>query len=193
MTQLTNTGLLEKTLSNVFPNKKLSLLAEILLLFVIGALAAVLHAKLRLPMQMPGRHGLVFMAAMIIARSVTRLPYASSLTFAGAAGIMAIFPLGIGGALAPLIYLVTGFFCDLLFRISPFQTPKVLIAGLISGISWMLIPIIRMILTLTTGMYFDAFRFGFAYPILTHLIFGFVGGMLGFSLFQIFMSKEEKQ
>jgi len=142
-------------------------------------------------MQIPGRHGLVFMAAMIMARSTTRLPYAASLSFAGAATVMAVFPMGFGAAFSPLIYLLMGFWCDFLFRIFPLVSGKMILAGIISGLTWIGIPVFRMILTLTTGMYFDSFRFGFAYPLATHLVFGFLGGMLGFSLFQIFSSKKE--
>lgn len=192
MIQLTNTGLLEKTLSSVFPNKRISILAEILLFFVIGAIAAVLHAKLRLPMQIPGRQGLVFMAVMMLSRSMTRLPYASSLSFAGAAGMMAIFPLGFGSAFTPIIYLIVGVWCDLLFRILPVITTRMIVAGIISGITWMAIPLLRIALMLTTGMYFDSFRFGFSYPIATHLVFGFLGGMLGFSMIKIFQSKRKQ-
>jgi hypothetical protein len=186
MTQLTNTGLLGKTLSNVFQNRRISLLAEILLLFLAGALAAVLHAKLRIPMQMPGRQGLVFMAVIILSRNTTRLPYASSLTFAGAAGMMAIFPLGFGSAFTPLIYLFIGPACDFLFRIFRAGSSHFLVIGLISGLTWMLIPLFRLLLTLTTGAYFDSFRFGYAWPMGTHLVFGMLGGLLGYSVYQLF-------
>ncbi|MEI6575808.1 MAG: hypothetical protein WCO63_06485 [Bacteroidota bacterium] len=190
MTQVINTGLLEKTLSSVFPNRRVALLAEILLLFLMGALAAALHAKLRIPMQIPGRQGLVFMAVVILSRSFTKLPFASTVSFAGAAATMALFPLGFGAAFTPIIYLWVGICCDLFFRLSRLKSPKILLVGVISGLSWMTIPLFRILLTLSTGIYFDSFRFGYVYPVATHLLFGFLGGLLGFSAYRMLQSNK---
>ncbi len=50
-----STTVLQKSISKVFPNKSFALAIEILFLLLMGALAITLHAKLRIPMHLPGR------------------------------------------------------------------------------------------------------------------------------------------
>jgi hypothetical protein len=72
-----NGELQEKSISKVFHSSRFSTLAEILLALGLGVLAVVLHAKLRIPLKMPGHHGLEFMALLIFARTTMRMKWAS--------------------------------------------------------------------------------------------------------------------
>ena len=79
-----------RTISRAFP-VSISVL-EVLFLVSLGVIAVVLRAKLRIPMQMPGRHGLEVMALLMIGRKASNLPIATSIsTFAAA--FMVMFPL----------------------------------------------------------------------------------------------------
>ena len=80
-----NTNLLQRTISKVFPNSTVAATVEIIFLLGLGMIAVVLHTKLRMPMHLPGKQGVLFMALIITGKGLSRFPFAASLSGIGAA------------------------------------------------------------------------------------------------------------
>jgi len=150
-------------------------------------LAMVIHAKLRIPLQLPGRQGFIFMALIIAGRGISRFPFAGSVTCAGSALILATSWLGFREPLAPVVYLLVGFALDLLYLNFRNVMPFVMATVLSCGIGWMLIPLLKFGIASLTGILFTSFRFGLLWPVATHLFFGLAGGLLGASILKLSM------
>ena len=64
---------LQKTLLKIFPDKVVADIACIILLLLFGMLAITLHAKLRIPLQLPGRQGIIFVSFIMVAKTFSGL------------------------------------------------------------------------------------------------------------------------
>ncbi len=180
------TGLLRKTLSSVFPNKRVLSILEVLFLVLLGIAAIALHARLRIPLHLPGRQGLLFLALILFGRLASNTPYAALLSMAGAAGAVWTFGMGFHDPFMPAIYILLGFAIDLAFWFHPNSRNRVWFSALTGGLIWMSIPLFRLIISLFTSIPYQSFRSGYIYPFATHLLFGVLGGLLAFSLYRIF-------
>ena len=80
---------------------------ELMLLLAAGAVAALLHASFRWPLQMPGHHGLEWLAILTAARLLSQRPGAALAVALGAAGTTLAVS-GHENLLRPLIYLLQG-------------------------------------------------------------------------------------
>jgi hypothetical protein len=170
---------LQRSISKVFPSKQTAIIAEILFLFLMGALAMLIHAKLRIPMHLPGKSGLLFMVFVMMARASSRFSFGASITCLGAATLLLFANLGFDDPFMPLVYVVLGVIMDLSFGMAEMLKPNVFVFAIASGLSWMCIPLIRYVLTLFTGFPYESLLGGMLYPLFTHLIFGAVGGFIG--------------
>ncbi len=85
--------------------------SQLLILLGLGTAAVALHVALRFPLHLPGRHGLEWLALLLLARQFSPLPWAASLTGSGAAALSVLF----NPASAPA-YLITGVLLDLGWR-----------------------------------------------------------------------------
>jgi hypothetical protein len=188
-----NTNSSQKTISNALAAKVGLTALEILALIGIGMIGVLLHAKFRVPLRLPGHHGVVYMALLIGGRLLSKKPYASSLSSVGAA-LMLMFPLGFKDPFMPLIYLLPGFITDLGWRIFGNSHKKfnIWMLALVCGVSYMTIPLSRIIITTITGFPYGSFITGFIWPTLTHFVFGFAGGLAGTALIRAF-SKNRTQ
>ncbi len=180
-----NTELSQKTSSKSAALEASKHIAEILLLLGIGMLGVLLHAKFRVPLKLPGHHGLVYMALLISGRLLSKKPYASSLSSVGAA-VMLMFPLGFKDPLMPLYYLLPGLIADLGTGFGRRNSMNLLLLALVCGLSYMTIPLSRMIITTVTGFPYGSFVGGFLWPTFTHFVFGAAGGLAGASLVRAF-------
>jgi hypothetical protein len=183
-----NTSSSQKTVSSVTAAKVLLQIAEILALLGIGVIGVLLHAKFRFPLKLPGHHGVIYMALLIGGRLLSKKPYASSLSSVGAA-MMLMFPLGFKDPFMPLIFLLPGFITDLGYRLFGQRSKNIFLLALVCGISYMTIPLSRMIITTITGFPYGSFIGGFLWPTFTHLLFGFAGGLAGTALIRAFRRK----
>ena len=181
----------------VVPRSTARVLAEVALLIGSGLLVTVLHRALRMPLGLPGRHGIEWMAILLIVRCASTLPAAASISMVGAAGL-AMVPM-----FAPthdpfiwIVYLVPGFIVDALWRVLPKAKARIWVTALllvpIAMFAHMTKPIIRTIISLIAGWPFGSFRYGVAYPILTHALFGLAGVALGVGLFYCCKAAREK-
>ena len=169
---------LQKSLSKVLPNSKVVTLIEILFLLFIGMTAITLHAKLRMPMHLPGKHGLTFMFMIIAGWSVSSVRYAALTSCIGAAALLFTNVLGFGDPFIAGTYLVLGFVLDILLNSSLNLQSKIWFVALVSGLSYMIIPLTRLFLSMLTGFQYGSLITGSLYPISTHFVFGFTGGLL---------------
>ncbi|MBE0646508.1 MAG: hypothetical protein IH596_01870 [Bacteroidales bacterium] len=160
-------------------------MAEVLFLLFVGMLAMVIHAKLRIPLQLPGRQGVIFLTLIILGRGLSQIPFAGSIACAGSALILATSWLGFREPLAPVVYLLIGFILDALYLNFRKVMPFVMATVISCGIGWMFIPLIKLGISSLTGLFFTSFRFGILWPVATHLFFGLTGGLLGASMLKV--------
>ena len=153
---------------------------ELLLLATLAALIVAANVALKLPVKMPGHSGLVWMALLVVARMVIDRPGA-----AAAAGLLsgaiAVF-LGIGdkGALDTLLsYAAAGLGVDAALTIAG-AAPRpwaYALAGLAGNLAKLGVKIgLEVLVGIPTGFVI----IGRLYPTITHIVFGLLGGLLGY-------------
>ena len=171
-------------LKEFLTNRTLAGVLEIILLMLAGALAIVLHARLRTPINIPGHHGIEFMAIIVAARLSSGMKWASSISAFGI-GVFILFPvLGFNYPMMGFNYMLPCFFVDIAYNYFKNVKYRNLILSLAAGIGYMLIPISRIITSVSTGFPYSTFlKHGFATPVVTFLLFGFLGGLLGTGIY----------
>lgn len=165
-----------RTISRAFPIKLLTDFTEIILLAGIGAAGVLIHAYLRMPMKLPGHHGVIYMALLLSGRLISNKKFASSFSSIGAA-VMLLIPLGFKDPFIPVIYLFPGYLVDICYNTFA-ANKKVFLLAIVCGLAYMTIPITRIFITLVTGFPYGSFATGFLYPLFTHFAFGLVGGLI---------------
>jgi hypothetical protein len=157
---------------------------EFFLLMLAGAFAAFLHYKLRIPLNIPGHHGLEFMAIFVVLRMGSNFKYAATIATLGT-GIMLFLPgMGAVNPMTSLGYLLPGIMLDLFYIFNKADRKQsFFFIALIAGISYMSIPLSRFIVYFFADYPYMAFiKFGVTYTILSFFFFGLLGGILGFGL-----------
>ena len=167
----------QKSISKAYPTKLLNDITEFILLAGIGAAGVFLHAYLRIPLKLPGHNGIIYMALLFSGRLISNKKFASSYSSIGAA-FMLLIPLGFKDPFITVTYLFPGFIVDLLYNNISFFRKNIFFTALICGLAYMSIPITRMAITLITGFPYGSFINGFLFPVFTHFIFGFIGGLI---------------
>ncbi len=185
-----DTGLLQKSISRVFQNKSAVLTVELFLLFLLGMIAVVVHSKLRIPMHLPGKQGLIFIALIVAGRGVSRFSFASSLICAGSATLLITNLFGFSDPFIAVNYILLGLVMDFLFNVT--KSLNIYISAIIAGISWMTIPLFKLITSSMFLLPMNSFRSGIAYPFLTYLIFGIAGGLLGAGILNLIRKTDSK-
>jgi hypothetical protein len=148
---------------------------EYLFLFGIGMLAVFIHAKMKLGLRIPGNHGLIFMSLLMAGRMATKNKYASSMSTLGA-GLLILTPiLAFRDPIMSVVVLLPGIALDLILNSNSKLISKIWFAGLAGGFAYMLIPVARLIFSLSTGYIYGNMIYGPLMPILTHFAFGAAG------------------
>lgn len=166
----------QKTTSNSFSHIQ-SRWAVIALLLLAGVFAGYLHQVFRLPLKMPGRHGLEFMAIMIFSRCATSTRFAGSTVGTGSAGVTLWLAHGL--AIEPFIFILQGLALDLVYPKARAMSFWVWSLALAAALVHAIKPLLDWVLMLSTNFETDSLVSGLAYPLSTHLLFGFVGGLCG--------------
>lgn len=169
-----------KTLSGLTLNRSLARMLEVLLLVGLGALAILLHARFRSPLNIPGHHGIEFMALLILGRLNSRIPYASTISSMGI-GLLLLFPVfGFKDPMMGFNYMLPGILLDFYYNLGDRFRKNLLFLALIAGFSYMAIPLSRLIINIGTGYQYGSFiKHGVATPFITFAFFGLMGGLLG--------------
>lgn len=170
-----------KTTSKALAINKVAL--EVFLLTLLGAFAIVLRANLRIPLQMPGHHGLEVMALLLIGRSVSKISIASSISTLAAALLIAFPFMGFKDPFLPVIYIMMGAVIDFSYKYFKSSKPQVFFFALIGGISYSMIPLSRIIIHFTTGYPYQFLaKGGYVIPVFSHFLFGSLGALLAAGL-----------
>ncbi|MFC2111088.1 hypothetical protein ACFLQ5_01410, partial [Bacteroidota bacterium] len=147
-----------KSLSRKYlTNLSIASILEIILLLGAGVLAIVLHARLRTPINIPGHHGIEFMAIILAARLSSKIKWASSISALGI-GIFLLFPvLGFKDPMMGFNYMLPCFFIDFAYNFIHNNKYRNLFLSIAAGIGYLLIPLSRLITTLSTGFPYGSF------------------------------------
>lgn len=176
-------------------HKYSGLTIEATLLFLLGVLAMFLHARFRWGTQIPGHHGIEFMALLTAGRFASRIRL-SSIFMAMGIGIMVIMPfMGFKNPVSALGYILPVLFFDLIYSNLPERFRKVWIFAIAGGLSYMAVPLFRIILMLTIGMpYSAALKYGTPLaPLAGFLVFGFIGSFFAAGLSKSIKKKKNEK
>lgn len=148
-----------------------------LFLASLGVAIAALEQAFRWPLQMPGHHGLEAMALLALGRLSCSGRWPATLV--GASAALAAPLVGADhGPLMPLFYVLPGIVLDAGYRLWPQLVARVLLVlPVLAALAYASKPVVRVIANELFGMQFGSLRAGPVYPILTHLMFGFLGAL----------------
>lgn len=152
---------------------------QLIVLTLFSALIVAAKIALRLPIQRPGHSGIFWMAIMIVATRV--VPKKGAASFVGiVSGIMATF-MGLGdfGSLNTLIsYSAIGIGVDLALLLlgNPENLVVATLAGIIGHFAKFLV---KWAFGAITGAPLGFVALGLARSIISYLVFGALGGLLG--------------
>ncbi|HEY7841735.1 MAG TPA: hypothetical protein VIC61_09210 [Gammaproteobacteria bacterium] len=142
--------------------------------------AAVLHAKLRLGLGLPGHHGLEWMTALLFARCASGRAWACLIVGLGAATAEVALTVDPGHLpKAVSVYLLTAALVDVLYRATPPRLRGVAAAALIAALVYGAKPAVQLAIAALAGIEPGFMRHGTWFPIVTHVGFGLVGGACG--------------
>jgi uncharacterized membrane protein YozB (DUF420 family) len=123
------------------------------------------------------------MAILLIGRSVSKMSIASSIS-SMAAALFIIFPfMGFKDPFLPGIFLLMGVSIDIMYRLFYNEKYKTIILALIGGLAYMLIPLSRIMIHITTAYpYQSLIKGGYIFPVFRHFVFGILGGLFASAL-----------
>ncbi len=143
----------------------------------LGVAIVLLEQAFRWPLQLPGHHGLEAMALLVFGRLSCTNPWSATLVGASAAAA-APFVGADHGVLMPLFYVLPGLVLDAGYRLWPrLVSQALLFLPLVAAVAFAAKPVVRVVANQVFGMPFGSLRAGPIYPILTHLMFGFLGAL----------------
>lgn len=170
-----------KILSKAFPIERS--IIEVLILALLGAAAVAIRARLRIPLNLPGHHGLEVMALFMIARNSSKIPLAGSISAMAGALLMFIPFFGFRNPFMPVSFLIMGAIIDLLYAWFKNLKSAKFFFILLGGIAYMMIPLSRLILHLLSIYPYNAIlKAGIPYTLLSHFLFGAAGAALAAAL-----------
>ena len=156
---------------------------EWLVLLGLGLLAVVLRASVNLPLKLPGHHGLEWMAILMFARVISDQPRAATVV-AGSAAMFSWLPVwGFHAGGMEWGFLLSGLVVDGCWR--ALRARATFVLALLAAAAHGIKPLFKYGLMLATGAHigslgsFGSIEAGLAYPLLCHLAYGAVGGVVG--------------
>jgi len=187
-------NLLQRTLLKVFPTSLAKSLVEILLLFSIGLLAVAIRTRVKLDFNIPGIHGAFVMMLFMAARVASKRKIASSISGLAASAFLLLSFAGLKNPYLPLIYFLIGTGLDAMYVYTRnwIALPKLALLVLIGGLTYMIIPVSRILIQVSTGFpYPSLLKHGYLIPVLSHFLFGATGALLGAGLILSFKSRKK--
>ena len=114
-------------------------------------IAIMLHVRFRTPFNIPGHHGIEFMAILMLARMRSSLRFATSISSLGI-GLLLLFPIfGFSDPMAGFNYMLPGILLDILYITFPGERKNFIFIGIIAGIAYVSIPFSRVMIHLSTA------------------------------------------
>jgi hypothetical protein len=151
---------------------------EILALVGLGLIIAIVQANLRIPLRLPGWRGLIWLTPLVATRLSTSRFGAASITSLSAAGFSWL--LGVrNDPFDWFFYLVVGEFLDLAYHQGRSWQKQVWFWAVVAGLVHLIKPLGRIIISEEGLWSYGSLSSGFIYPLVTHLLFGAIAGLLG--------------
>lgn len=161
--------------------KRYATVIEILLLIMTGVFIATLRAYLRVPLNIPGRHGIEVIGILMAARMLSGQKFASSITMLASGSMMLLPFMGFKDPTIPFMYMGIGFSLDFLWAKFKLNVKNAYIVALFGGLCYMMIPVLRLGIHFSGLMFISSFaKHGIIIPILTHFFFGALGTLVAF-------------
>lgn len=142
----------------------------------IGIATVLLHVSVNWALQMPGHHGLEWMALLMFARTLSSERHAATLAALSAAGLSALPFAGMNPS-ASVSYLLAGLVVDALYRLV--RRPNAGVLGVVAALGHATKPLWKLALTKGAVANFGSVANGIGFTVAGHLMFGFVGGVAG--------------
>ena len=147
------------------------------LLVGLGTAVVLLEMAFRMPLKLPGHHGLEAMTLMVFGRLWSGQRWAATLI--GASAATTALMLGAGhGAMMPIFYLLPGMIFDLSLRFAPGVRQIMILLPLIGGLAWASRPLVRWLAAQGFDLQFGSLSNGLAWPVFSHLLFGTIGAAI---------------
>jgi ABC-type thiamin/hydroxymethylpyrimidine transport system permease subunit len=152
---------------------------QLILLALFAALIVVAKIALRLPLQLSGHSGLFWMAIIVVAAGVVPKPGAASLVGLTSGLLAAFLGLGDFGVLNTLLsYTAVGIGADLTLLLLG-NPENLVVAGLVGMLGHMAKFLVKWALGVLTGAPVGFVALGLAKALVSYLVFGALGGVLG--------------
>ncbi len=164
---------------------------EAIVLFLLGALAMVIRAKLRIPLGLPGHHGIEFMLLIIIGKQLSKFRFAGAVSALGIVAMAFVPGFGFSDPFMALVFTVPCLLIDLFWLLFQKYEYKILLVALFAGLAYFSIPLVRTVLSTFTGVMYPSLLKGMV-PFASHFIFGATGGLVAASIFK-FAKKAKTQ
>lgn len=141
----------------------------------LGALGVVLHTAVRVPLHLPGHHGLEWMALLAFGRVAIGRRWVASGAGAAAAGLSYLILGGVYSLTAPLGYLVSAVLFDSLCNLAPGRLPRLLVSALSAALAFAVVGVI----TFYAGSHTWSGHPGLALWLWAHAAFALAGAVIG--------------
>lgn len=146
----------------------------------LGLAVVVLHVAFRIPLQLHGRHGMEWMALVLIGRLSVNRDWSGSTVSLGAAGASLLPMWSFKDPLMPLLFLVPGLLIDFAFRQAGQWRSSLIFLVFAGGSAHISKPLLRGAAAAGLGLKYGFLRDGLMYGVLLHFIFGAIGGALAY-------------
>lgn len=180
-----NGKLRQKSISKVF-QINLASVVELLIPYVLGIVAIVAHARYRSHINLPGHHGLEFMALLLISFSTSKLKWSSFLFSLGVASFVYVPFLGFKSPLVAMVYILPGIVFALLSSLPFIKKYRIPLLALMGGLSYAIIPVFRFLLGITTGIFHKSTMLSPIATISFFFLFGLAGSLIGLGSYRLF-------
>lgn len=153
-----------------------------LLVFLLGSFAIIIHAKLRIPLGIPGRHGIIFMALLFLGKYMYNSKFSGSLFSLGCNSILIFSNMGFNDPYMPVIIMFPGLITDILPMVFKTKNAKLGFTILVGAIAYMSIPTLRTIIMSLTGFPYGSLLKSPILPFITYFLFGALGTAFAFGV-----------
>ena len=166
-------------------------LTRLAFLVSLGVLTYVLHQTFHYPLKMPGHHGLEAMALLVIGRLSCTNPWAATIVCASA------FATAVGAgathdASAALLGLAPGLLIDAAVLLFKNWRAQLFVLPLLAAAGHATKPLVRFGLWETFSIPFGSLSGGLMFPLTSHLIYGFAGGLIAMLAWRVTVSERQR-
>lgn len=169
---------------SLYGRSRINQIALVLLFFLFGVAITFVRANIRVPLHIPGRHGVEIMFLFTFLRLIIPYRWAGTMMGAGAA-FAAFFPVfGFHDPFMPLMVAMPAVGLDLFLDNVKLLRKHIVFIALAAGFCYLSIPVVRILLG-SFGVVYGSFVGGVWFPLLSHFLFGTIGGFLGASFAKV--------